>query len=198
MKENDAHPEGQRPQFFDERGVPESVTPPDQMVGIYRFSRDENVPDPNREYTRQGVLTSEGWVPPVSKILVHTVANTGGGANDLSVIGNYTAGKATRIALDPRELRSQLGDHGSIAADDVTPVYGTRYSESVEIYIPDALDSEEIAEYLRDCVRPATRHYLDEHDGEQPTPDQIASILVDAYEIDHQTALRAVEIATDE
>jgi hypothetical protein len=186
-----------RPQFFDDRGVPSSIEPPDDMVGVYVFSRDDSEADSDRTYTRKGVLTSEGWVPPVSKILVHTVAKSGDGPNDLSAIGNYTVGKATRVAIDPRELRSKLSGQGEIVEDDVSPVILTKYRDDVEIYVPDGLDDSEVAEYLRGCVRPATQYYLDTHDGEQPSREELANILADVYGVSHEAALLTVDRAID-
>lgn len=184
-----------RPQFFDERGVPASVEPPENMVGVYTFRQDESVGDEDRTYTRVGVLTSEGWVPPASKVLVHTVAKTGRDPNDVGALANYTVGKGTRVAIDPRGLRSRLSDSGEIVEDDVSPVIRTQYREDVEFYIPDGLNDEGVAEYLRECVRPAIDYYLDEHDGEHPSRDQLAVVLVDIYGVSRDAALQTVTLA---
>lgn len=190
--------DGGRPQFFDERGVPASVEPPEKMVGVYTFPQDESVADKDRTYTRIGVLTSEGWVPPVSKVLAHTVAKTGRGPNDADTLANYTAGKRTRVAIDPRDLRSRLSDNGGIVEDDVTPVIRTQYRNDVEFYIPEELDEDGVAKYLCGCVRPAINHYLDEHDGEYPSRDQLADVLVDVYGVSRDAALRTVALAVGE
>jgi hypothetical protein len=187
-----------RPQFFTERDVPESIEPPSEMVGLYTFSRDESASDADRTYTRRGVLTSEGWVPPVSKMLVHTVAKGGDGPNDLDAVGNFAVGKATRIAIDPRELRSQLSEQGEIIPDDVSPAFRSQYSDSVDIYIPAGLDEVGIAKYLRDCVRPATKYYLDEHNGAQPSQEQLADVLVEAYGVTQEAALETVKLAVED
>lgn len=187
--------DNRRPQFFDERSVPASVEPPEKMVGVYTFHQDESVPDEDRVYTRVGVLTSEGWVPPVSKILVHAVAKTGRSPNDVDALANYTVGKGTRIAIDPRDLRARLSEHGEIVEDDVSPVIRSQYRDDVDFYIPESLDDEGVAEYLRGCVRPATSYYLDEHDGEHPSRDQLADVLVDVYGVSKDAALRTVTLA---
>lgn len=186
--------DSRRPQFFDERGVPASVEPPEEMAGVYTFRQDESVPDEDRVYTRVGVLTSDGWVPPASKILVHAVAKTGRSPNDVGALANYTVGKGTRIAIDPRDLRDRLSDDGEIVEDDVTPVIRSQYRDDVDFYIPDGLDDDGVAEYLRGCVRPATGYYLDEHDGEHPSRDQLANVLVGVYGVSQEAALRTVEI----
>jgi hypothetical protein len=186
-----------RPQFFDDRGVPGSVEPPDDMVGVYVFPRDDSVADSDRTYTRKGVLTSEGWVPPVSKILVHTVAESGDSPNDIGAISNYTVGKATRVAIDPRDLRSKLSERGEIVEDDISPAILSEYRDEVEIYIPDGLDNEGIAEYLSGCVRPATQYYLDEHDGEHPSREDLADLLVDVYGVSRDAALLTVDHAVN-
>ncbi|MDL0130402.1 hypothetical protein PNP59_13685 [Halobacterium salinarum] len=184
-----------RPQFFEERGVPASVEPPEEMVGVYTFRRDESVADEDRAYTRVGVLTSEGWVPPASKVLVHTVAKTGRDPNDVDALANYTVGKGTRIAIDPRDLRSRLSDSGEIAEDDVSPAIRTQYREGVGFYIPEELDEEGVAEYLRGCVRPAINYYLDGHGGEHPSRDQLADVLVGVYGVSRDAALQTVALA---
>lgn len=190
---------GRRPQFFDERGVPESVVPPEEMVGVYTFPRNSRVADSDRTYTRLGVLTSEGWVPPTSKILVHTVSQTGSGPNDIQAVGNYTAGKATRVAIDPRELRGRLGESGEIVADrDVTPVVRSTYRGDVDYYIPEGLDEASVAEYLRECVPPAVAAWTDEHGDGQPSADAVAGILVEDYGVSEDAARRAVALAFDE
>lgn len=183
-----------RPQFFDERGVPASVEPPEKMVGVYTFRQDESVSDGDRTYTRVGVLTSEGWVPPASKILVHSVAKTGRSPNDVDALANYTVGKGTRVAIDPRDLRSRLSSGGEIVEDDVSPAIRTQYREDVEFYIPEGLGGEGVAEYLRGSVRPAIDYYLDEHDGDHPSRDQLADVLVGVYGVSRDAALRTVDL----
>ncbi|WP_155120783.1 hypothetical protein [Haloarcula sp. K1] len=187
-----------RPQFFDVRGVPASVEPPEKMVGVYTFRQDESVSDQDRVYTRVGVLTSEGWVPPVSKILVHAVAETGRNPNDVDALANYTVGKGTRIAIDPRELRNRLSEQGEIVEDDVSPVIRSQYRDDVDFYVPEGLDDDDVAEYLRGCVRPAIGYYLDKHDGEHPSRAQLADILVDVYGVSQDDALRTVTLVVSD
>lgn len=186
--------DGRRPQFFDERNVPVSVEPPEKMVGVYTFLQDESVSDEDQVYTRVGVLTSEGWVPPVSKILVHAVAKTGRSPNDVDALKNYTVGKGTRIALDPRDLRTRLSEHGKIVESDVSPVIRSPFQADVDFYIPEGLDDEGVAEYLRGCVRPAISYYLDKHDGERPSRDRIVDVLVDMYGVSQDAALQTVTL----
>lgn len=186
--------DSRRPQFFDERNVPASVEPPEKMVGVYTFHQDESASDEDRVYTRVGVLTSEGWVPPVSKILVHAVAKTGRSPNDVDALANYTVGKGTRVAIDPRDLRARLSERGEIVEDDVSPVIRSQYRADVDFYIPEGLDDEGVAEYLRGCVRPAISYYLDEHDGEHPSRDQLVDVLVDVYGVSQDAALRTVTL----
>lgn len=195
MGEGEAVDRRRRPQFFDERGVPESIEPPEEMVGVYTFARDPDTPDADRTYTRKGILTTEGWVPPASKILVHTVAKTGEGPNDLGAIPNYTVGKATRVAIDPRELRTRLSVDGEIInQDDTSAAIRSPYRDDVRYYIPEGLDIEQLAQYIRPCVRPAMGYYLDEHDGEHPSRDQLAAVLVQWYGISEEAASRSVEL----
>lgn len=195
MGEGEAVDRCRRPQFFDERGVPESTEPPEEMVGVYTFARNPDVADADRTYTRKGILTSEGWVPPASKILVHTVAKTGEGPNDLTAISNYTVGKATRIAIDPRELRARLSADGEIVGqDDTSAVIRSPYRDDVCYYIPDGLDAEQLAQYIRPCIRPAMGYYLDEHDGDHPSQKQLADVLVRWYGISEEAASRSVQL----
>jgi hypothetical protein len=152
------------------------------------------VADEDRTYTRVGVLTSGGWVPPASKVLVHTVAKTGRCPNDVDALANYTVGKGTRIAIDPRDLRSRLSDSGEIVEDDVSPAIRTQYREGVEFYIPEELDEEGVAEFLCGCVRPAINYYLNEHGGEHPSRDQLADVLADVYGVSRDGALQTVAL----
>lgn len=197
MAEND--PRDVRPQFFEERGVPESVDLPDEILGVYTTSRESSASSEGRTYARRAVLTSEGWVPPAPETVVHVVAQAGDGPNDLEALREYTVGKATRIATDPRELRAELGPESTIIADDdVSPAVLSNYRDELSFYIPDGLDVDEEADYIRDCVYPAVRYYLEENDGKRPTLVELVDVLVNWYGVSEAGAEKAVRLEVED
>lgn len=182
--------------IFEERGVPSDTKLPETVLGVYTFARGA-ANDADRAYTRRGVLTSEGWVPPAPAEIVHVLAKTGEGPNDVDALRGYAVGKSTRVVLEPRELRSNLSPEGSVHSDEnLSAALRSTYRDEVSYYIPD-IEPDALTQYIRECVRPAVGHYLDNHDV-QPDADDVVSVLAEWLGIDSAVARRACGLEISE
>lgn len=176
-------------------GLPESVTLPDTSIGLFTFSRDElDLPPGERHYRLQGILTSEGWVPPAPRSIAHLLGQAGDSPHDLNALGEYFAGKGTRLAVDLAVFEESLTDEGSVEVNEKAwSLLGSPFQDTVEYYLPDELSQEETAQYLQNTVI-AAREYAHSQITENPSDADIEDILTERYGIDQDTAVAAVKM----
>ena len=198
MTKHDTSDADERPTIQTELGLPGSVTLPDDSVGLFTFSREElNLPIGERHYRLQGVLTSEGWIPPAPRSIAHLLGQVGNTPHDLNALGEYSAGKGTRLAIGLREFDKSLTNEGSVELNEKAwSLLGSPFQEAAEYYLPGELSQEETAEYLQNTVT-AAREYAHSQITENPTDMELADILTEQYGIEHETALTAVKMNAD-
>jgi hypothetical protein len=194
MTTHDSNDTGERSTVLSQVGLPNSVSLPEGSVGIFTFSREElNLPSGDRHYRLKGILTTEGWIPPAPRTIAHLLGQAGDSPHDMAALGEYTAGKGSRLVIEPQKLDEQLSEQGSVELDDnVGSLFGSPFQDTAEYYFPDGLSREQTVAYLQNAVA-AAREYAKSQITENPSSDELVDLLAEQYGVAHEVALEAVE-----
>ncbi|CDK38248.1 hypothetical protein [Halorubrum sp. AJ67] len=194
MTTHNSNDTDERSTVLSQVGLPNSVALPEGSVGIFTFSREElNLPSGDRQYQLKGILTTEGWIPPAPRTIAHLLGQAGDSPQDMAALGEYTAGRGSRLVIEPQKLDEQLSEQGSVTIDDnVGSLFGSPFQDTAEYYLPDGLSQEQTVVYLQNAVT-AVREYAKSQITENPTSDELAELLAEQYGVAHEVALEAVE-----
>ncbi|WP_379827525.1 hypothetical protein [Halohasta litorea] len=111
----------------------------------------------------------------------------------MAALGEYTAGRGSRLVIEPQKLDEQLSEQGSVTIDDnAGSLFGSPFQDTAEYYLPDGLSREQTVVYLQNAVT-AVREYAKSQITENPTSDELAKLLAEQYGVAHEVALEAVE-----
>jgi hypothetical protein len=178
--------------ILEDLGVDTEVTLPEQTFGVYSHSRSVENGQGDHSSTCWGVLTSEGWIPPEPKGIIHTLSEVGEDANDISALRQENAGRSTKTVEDPRVFREEHSNVNKIDVIEPGVSVRSKYFGKPAFHFPKELSESDRATIISPGVKPSIGRWLDEYETE-PDKDDLVGVLQTHYGVTEEVAEMAVD-----